>query len=381
MNPTHAISNIKPSYIRTILKTTSQDNMISFAGGLPSPETFPMEIIGEVMPSMAADRELFQYTETAGYRPLTEDLRQRYNVPDTHDIIITSGSQQGLDICTRTMASAGDTIVTEEPSYLGALQIFSIVGATVRGVKQEHDGPNLAQLEALFQAHDVHFFYAVPDFHNPTGCCWSLEKRQAVAALCRSYQVLLIEDAPYRPIRFRGESLPMVSSFCPDESIALYSFSKIIAPGLRVAAIISPKRLVPALTVLKQATDLHTSVPVQKLLLEILNHPEYEQHTATTKQLYRQRYEAMAAELNTLPHALYHFEEVEGGMFIWLSIPSCDVAGLAAALLNKGVAVVPGEEFYTDVPCNRSALRLNFTHSDEEQIKVGMSRLKETLLD
>lgn len=384
MQPAKHIHTTKPSYIREILSVAASQEVISLAGGLPCPDTFPMPIIEQVMPQMAFEKSLFQYAETAGYQPLIEDLRAKYKVPETHDVLITTGSQQGIDICARTFVAPGDKIVVEDPSYLGALQVFSMAQAEVLSITQQTDGPDLTQLENLFQQHDIKFFYAVPDFHNPTGCCWSLAKRQGVAALCTRYQVLFIEDAPYRKMRFSGIELPTVSHFCPNESIVLRSFSKMVAPGLRIAALITPQRWSAVLNKLKQSIDLHTSVPMQHLTQQILKHPDFDAHLSVTNQRYAQRYQALGNELSTLPTDRYQFSNIDGGMFVWLNIPTCDTLALANKALENGVAVVPCSEFRVDNPkandqSTTSALRLNFSRNEPTIIQQGIARLKPVL--
>ena len=383
MTPVTAIADLKPSYIREILNLANHDDIISLAGGLPCPETFPTQILEEVMPAIAADKQLLQYAPTAGYAPLISHLHARFQVPETHGVMVTTGSQQGIDLCARVFLGHGDKVVTESPSYLGALQVFAIAQATVLSVTQESDGPNLQQLEDHFKAGDVKCFYTVPDFHNPTGCCWSLEKRQAVAALCIRYQVLLIEDAPYRDIRFSGTSLPLVSSFCPEVAICLRSFSKILAPGLRVAALIMPKRWLPLFDKVKQATDLHSASLTQGVALAVLEHSAFEQHLADTVARYSTHYEALANELDVLCRELgsgYQFDPVEGGMFIWLKLPDCDTYQVAKAAIENGVTVVPSAEFYPSSSKPQAALRLNFSHNEPAVIREGISRLKQTLV-
>ena len=373
------IKETKPSYIREILHVATNDEVISLAGGLPCSELFPMSIIEEVLPKLVEDNSLFQYGSTTGYQPLLEYVRFRYQIPSSHEVLVTSGSQQGIDLCTRTFIDRGDKVVVESPSYLGALQIFSMNQARVLSVDHEIDGPNLDQLEALFSNRDIVLFYAVPDFHNPTGYCWSMKKRKEVARLCRQYNVLLLEDAPYREMRFSGIELPTVSSLCPEDSILLRSFSKIISPAMRVAVLITPKRWLKTLNKLKQASDLHTNSPMQKLTLEILSHTGFETHLENSTQQYKLRYQTLARAFNSLPRDQYSFEEVDGGMFVWLSIPECDTLALAQSALKNGVAIVPGLEFYANNQNRGSALRLNFSNNKPDHIQEALSRLKPIL--
>jgi len=380
MNPVAPLRNTPPSYIREILSVVSNKDIISLAGGLPCPESFPMNIIETAMSTIATDKSLFQYAATSGYAPLINTITERYDVTDGHDVLITNGSQQGIDLCTRVFINKGDKIVAEAPSYLGALQIFSIAQATLATVAQENDGPNIKQLEAHFTQGDVSFFYAIPDFHNPTGCCWSLEKRQQVAALCLRYKVLLIEDAPYREMRFSGDSLPTVASLCPEFAISLFSFSKMIAPGLRIGALITPKRYFSSFNKLKQATDLHTNVPLQALTHAILNHTDFNTHLAASKQRYKARYESLAKAISSHPsYSKCTMAQVEGGMFIWLTLPNCDVSTIARQALENDVAVVPSTEFYNDDDYHPSALRINFSYNSPEKIQDGIDRLAKVL--
>jgi DNA-binding transcriptional MocR family regulator len=378
MTPAKHLTSIKPSYIREILSVVANDDIISLAGGLPSPETFPLRMIAGAVSEMATDKSLFQYAATAGYQPLIEFVKDRYQVSETQEVLITTGSQQGIDLCARVFLGRGDKVVVESPSYLGALQIFAVAQAEILSVNQSLDGPDIEQLERHFNVGDVKCFYAVPDFHNPTGCCWSLEKRRAVAELCIRYQVLLIEDAPYRAIRFSGEELPPVSDYCPDHSVYLQSFSKMISPGLRVAALITPKRWMPLFDKLKQATDLHTSVPSQFLAFKILGNPEFDQHLKNTIERYGNQYQTLANELESLGSE-YTFNVVQGGMFIWLNIPECDTLALAKRAIENGVAVVPSSEFYSSDLGQSSALRLNFSHSPPDVLKEGVERLRTIL--
>ena len=373
------VKDSKSSYIREILNVTQRDEVISLAGGLPCPSLFPMQIIEEVMPSLAVDRSLFQYSSTAGYQPLLNELRIREQIPNTHQMLVTSGAQQGIDLCVRAFIGRGDKVVTEQPSYLGALQIFSFAQADILTVKNEKDGPNLPQLEKHFLNNKVKLFYAVPDFHNPTGCCWSLHKRKEVARLCQRHNVLLLEDAPYRNLRFSGEALPTVSSQCPEISIMLRSFSKVVAPAMRVGTLTAPKYWMLAITKLKQAADLHTNSPMQKLCLEIIRHPEFDAHVEKLNREYKHRYLALADELSFLPKSEYSFQSVEGGMFIWLKIPPCNTLSLAKSALSNGVAIVPGCEFYANSQNAKSALRLNFSNNEPHKIKQALNRLRPVL--
>ena len=376
MKLARSLQSLKPSYIREILAAAKAPHMISLAGGLPAEDTFPMHILAPIMTQLAQHPSLFQYGPTQGYEPLLAYCDQHFAYHPTHTSLITTGSQQGLDLIARAYLDAGDAIVMEAPSYLGALQVFELAQARILPVAQTSTGPDLTQLEAYFAKHSPKLFYAVPDFHNPTGVCWSHATREHVATLCQRYGVVLLEDAPYRELRFSGESLPMVSEFCPEQAVVLRSFSKYVSPGMRVGVITGPERFISPLITLKQAADLHSSVPMQALLLETLMHSDFPQHIQAIRTLYQVRYQVLIGALaEQLPHCAA--TPIDGGMFVWLTLPRCDVEQLAAHLLQQGVAVVPGSVFYpADVgapPC--CAVRLSFTHAEPDALVEGVSRI------
>ncbi|WP_261883237.1 PLP-dependent aminotransferase family protein [Vibrio pelagius] len=374
-----SLQQIQSSYIREILAAASDKNVISLAGGLPDEQTFPIELMKPTLENLANMPEVFQYGSTAGYGPLIDHLSDTYQLPESHTAMICTGSQQGLDLIARAYVDPGDMVVMEAPSYLGAMQVFGLVQANIVTVSQTEFGPNLDELEACFKQQAPKMFYAVPDFHNPTGVCWTLESRQQVAALCEQYNVAFIEDAPYRELRFTGSELPLVSSFCPDHSIVLRSFSKIASPGLRIGAVTGKRSYLEPLIKVKQGADLHSSVPMQALLLGLLKHQDFVLHMENIRNLYKSRYEVLFSELEQkLPQGCA-LKPVDGGMFIWVEIPECDTFELAKSLLGNGVAVVPSPVFYPDANGARAALRLNFTNANPDELREAVSRLAEGL--
>ncbi|MFM2581457.1 MULTISPECIES: PLP-dependent aminotransferase family protein [Vibrio] len=374
-----SLQQIQSSYIREILAAASDKNVISLAGGLPDEQTFPIELMKPTLENLANMPEVFQYGSTAGYGPLIDHLSDAYQLPESHTAMICTGSQQGLDLIARAYVDPGDTVVMEAPSYLGAMQVFGLVQANIVTVSQTEFGPNLDELETCFKQQAPKMFYAVPDFHNPTGVCWTLESRQQVAALCEQYNVAFIEDAPYRELRFTGSELPLVSSFCPDHSIVLRSFSKIASPGLRIGAVTGKRSYLEPLIKVKQGADLHSSVPMQALLLGLLKHQDFGLHMENIRNLYKSRYEVLFSELEQkLPQGCV-LKPVDGGMFIWVEIPECDTFELAKSLLGNGVAVVPSPVFYPDANGAKAALRLNFTNANPDELREAVSRLAEGL--
>jgi DNA-binding transcriptional MocR family regulator len=374
-----SLQEIQPSYIREILNAASAPGVISLAGGLPDDASFPLALMAESLASLSNETQLFQYGNTAGYKPLLEHFRDQYQLPTSHEGIICTGSQQGLDLIARSFINPCDSIVMEAPSYLGAIQVFGLAQAKIESISQQEDGPNLAELEACFSTKDITFFYAVPDFHNPTGVCWSLTVRKKVAQLCQTYNVTFIEDVPYRELRFRGKSLPLVSSFCPNNSMVLRSFSKIATPGIRLGLVTGKKDWIVALNKVKQAADLHSSLPMQSVLLDLLQHDEFDQHLAKLRHLYKSRHDALIKKIDQILPSSCYSNTVEGGMFIWLFLPECDVDALAKSALEHNVAVVPSSVFYQNRTNITSALRLNFTHSTIEEIDEAIERLAKVI--
>ncbi|TCK09230.1 PLP-dependent aminotransferase family protein [Marinobacterium mangrovicola] len=374
------LQHIHPSYIREILAAATAEGIISLAGGLPATDRFPLSLMAESIAELPRHAELFQYGETAGYRPLLDHLENLYQVASSHRMMVCSGSQQGLDLIARTFLNPGDGVAMEAPSYPGALQVFGMARAAIHPVQQHRDGPDLDALESLFASGQVKLFYAVPDFHNPTGVCWTLEVRQKVASLCDRYGVALIEDAPYRELRFAGKELPLVSTFCPERALVLRSFSKIATPGIRLGMLSGPRDWLPALIRVKQASDLHSSIPMQALILDLITHPGFPGHIRQLCDLYSERYQALATALSEYLGEGFDAEPVQGGMFLWLKLPVLDSAAVARAALTKRVAVVPSTAFYPKGVSAEPALRLNFSHEAPDTLREAVRRLARVLI-
>lgn len=374
-----SLQNIKPSYIREILSVANSKHIISLAGGLPDQTTFPLALMQDSLNNLTTLPSLFQYGNTAGYAPLLSYFKRHYQISSSHDAIVCTGSQQGLDLIARAFINAGNKVVMEAPSYLGAIQVFGLAQAKIESVSQQANGPNLQALEACFAQKDITLFYAVPDFHNPTGVCWSLAVRQKVGELCQQYNVTLIEDVPYRELRFSGNELPLASSFCPNHSLVLRSFSKIATPGIRLGLVTGKSEWIAALNTIKQAADLHSSMPMQAVLLDLLQHKEFPDHLERLRKLYRERCQTLIDNItNELPSTC-RVNNVEGGMFLWLLLPKCNIDALAKSALESGVAVVPSSVFYQETNCTTSALRLNFTNASEEKLAEAVQRLAKVI--
>ena len=381
MKLAQSLQQIQPSYIREILSAASAPGVISLAGGLPDAEQFPLTLMQKSLASLTEHPSLFQYSNTAGYGPLLEYFANHYQLPAQHKALVCTGSKQGLDLIARAFINPGDKIVMEAPSYLGALQVFGLAQANIISITQKHNGPDLVQLEAQFAGKDIKLFYAVPDFHNPTGVCWTQDVREKVALLCQQYEVTLVEDIPYRELRFAGVALPVVSNSCPDHSLVLRSYSKIATPGIRLGLVSGPQDWINALTKIKQCSDLHSSTPMQAVLLDLLQHEEFNAHLDGLRTLYQRRYEKLQEQLALKLPKSCQVTSVMGGMFIWLTLPDCDVVKLAQRALENGVAVVPGSVFYQTGEKQVAALRLNFTNANMSELTLAVDRLVNSLGD
>ncbi|MBN1005534.1 PLP-dependent aminotransferase family protein [Amphritea pacifica] len=370
---------LNPSYIREILKAAVQPDMISMAGGLPASSLLPVKLIQQTCQSLADNVHLFQYGSSRGYQPLLDTLSQS-DPQHPHPWLICNGSQQALDLLTRALLEPGDAVVAEVPAYLGALQAFQLSGATICPLNSTSEGPDLAQLEDYLKHPSVRLFYAVPDFHNPTGRVWSGGVRIEVARLCRRYGVTLIEDIPYRELRFSGEQQRPLSQLCPEQTITLKSFSKIGFPGLRVGAMSGPAEFIRVAERIKQAVDLHTGIPQQAIINDLLNHPGYPDHLASLRFGYQQRYQQLSTELTEQLGQQVEFETVEGGMFIWLKLRKGRGSEVAARALEHKLAVVPGAAFYPDgAKETDNAIRLNFSNTEPSLATEAVTRLARSL--
>ncbi len=370
---------IRPSYIREILNAATADGVISLAGGLPAPELMPLTLLQQATANLASTPDIFQYGQTQGYAPLLDYIKEAYQLPASYDTLICTGSQQAIDLIARTYINPGDGVAMEAPSYLGALQAFELQQARIVTVPQRSDGPDLEILDALFASGTIKLFYAVPDFHNPTGICWSLDARRQVARLCQQYGVSLIEDIPYRELQFSGKNLPLASSFCPEQALALRSFSKISAPGIRLGAVSGPKQWLSPMIKIKQASDLHSSLPMQAVLLQLIKHAKFSEHINNVRQHYRERYVTLRTALTEQLSDDFNVQAVRGGMFVWLQLPYGEPMDIAKAAITQGVAVVPSPVFYPNQHHIEPALRLNFSHAKPGKLIEAVSRLRKTI--
>ena len=374
------------SFIRNILKVTDSPNVISFAGGLPNPISFPVEKLRESV-NRAIDEDgskLFQYSTTTGYAPLRQYIADKYNHNfdlgiTADDIIITTGSQQALTLLGQVLVNEGDGIIIEEPGYLGAIQAFMLAQPTFYPVTLEQDGLNLDELKEALEKPNAKFIYTVPNFQNPTGLTYTQEKRDAVYDILKDYpDIVLIEDDPYGELRFEGTALPYIGGGRLPNSVILGSFSKTVAPGMRIGFIISKnKELMTHVETAKQAADLHTNIFSQYVLHDYLTHNEYKEHVEKIIDLYGKQANAMLDALEKYMPEGVTWTKPEGGMFIWATLPDNKSAlDMFSKAMEADIAFVPGDPFYTGskhVP----TLRLNYTASTPEVIDEGIKRLAE----
>jgi 2-aminoadipate transaminase len=375
---------MNPSVIREILKVTEKPGIISFAGGLPSPQTFPIEAMREASERVLRDdgKAALQYAASEGYAPLREwvaqDLLKQGMKVSPDQVLITTGSQQGLDLVAKILIDAGSRILVETPTYLGALQAFTPMEPVAVGVNSDDHGVDAADLRAKVGtgADKARFVYLLPNFQNPTGRTMTEERRAAVAQVAIETGLPIIEDNPYGDLWFDAPPAPSLSSRHPEGSVYLGSFSKILAPGLRLGYLVAPPALYPKLLQAKQAADLHTPSFNQRVVAEVLKDGFIERHVPTIRALYKQQCEAMLAALDREMTGLgLTWNRPVGGMFLWVQLPKgLKAIPLLAKAVEKGVAFVPGSAFYAE-GADESTLRLSFVTATVDQINTGMTAL------
>jgi 2-aminoadipate transaminase len=364
------------------LKVTERPDVLSFAGGLPAPEAFPVEAMARAHAEVLAKdgAAALQYGPTEGHAPLrawiAERMTSRGLPASTEQVLVTTGSQQGIDLVGKTLLDPGDLVAVEAPSYLAALQAFSTYEAQFAVVGSDDEGMRVDELELLLRHAPVKLIYIVPTFQNPRGTTLSLERREKLARLSREYGVTVLEDDPYGELRYRGVALPPVAGLDARAPIIhLGSFSKTLAPGLRLGYAIADERMIRALTIAKQAADLHSGQLSQLATVRLLTTFDYEAHLRGLRALYGERCAAMLASVERSFPRGSTWTEPEGGLFVWARLPDgIDAQDLLRAAMQERVAFVPGAPFYPRDP-ERSTLRLNFSNRPPELIAQGIARL------
>jgi 2-aminoadipate transaminase len=364
------------SAIREILKVVAQPGMISLAGGIPAPESFPLELMGTLTETVLTrfGSTALQYDRTEGFAPLQAALADRLAgrgiQADADAVLITSGSQGTLDAIGKLLIAPGDSVAVEAPTYLGALQAFSPYEPAYRTLQTDDDGLIPESLEDVLTHTRVKFVYLVPTFQNPTGRSLPLARRRRIAALIQRHDTLLVEDDPYSELRYRGEPLPSLKSMAPEHVVYASTLSKVLAPGLRIGFVLAPEPIARWLVIAKQGVDLHTSTFCQALAAEYITGGHLDRHLPKILAFYRPRQEAMLAALDEYFPREFHWSRPDGGMFIWAEGPDgLDTDALAQSCIRRCVAYVPGKYFYPRAGQGLATMRLNYTMTDPQTIR------------
>jgi 2-aminoadipate transaminase len=374
--------------IREILKVVSQPGMVSLAGGIPAPESFPMEIMRDLT-STVIDKyasKAFQYDPTEGFGPLREALvdylEQKGIQSKSEQILVASGSQGVLDAIGKILISKGDKVAVEAPTYLGALQAFTPYEPQYVRLDTDDDGLIPAALEAALDRDRIKFIYLVPTFQNPTGRTMPLVRRQEIARIIKKHNALLIEDDPYSALRYRGTGVATLKSLAPDQVVYISTLSKVFAPGLRIGFCVAPALIRKWLVIVKQGTDLHSSTFNQALAAEYISGGYLARHLPNIINLYRPKQEAMLSALDNQFPDSFSWSRPEGGMFIWAEGPrGLDMEKLYWKAVEKKVAFVPGKYFYTGPGEGIETMRLNFTMADVKTLDRAVKVLAEVIKD
>lgn len=376
-------NQVQGSAIRELIGLLGDPNMISFAGGNPSPATFPKEILAQISAeSILSDGDrLLQYGMTEGQRSLVESCavlnKKRHLSTSLDRILPTSGATQAIDLMTKIFINDGDTILCESPTFLGALQTFHMYGANVVGINSKADGRmDLQDLEEKLKTLQPKFLYVIPNFQNPSGRTWSEQERKDVLQLAQKYQTLILEDDPYGELRYTGDPiLPIYALDNQEIVIHLSSFSKTICPGLRVGYVTASPDIIRKMAVGKQGSDLMTSSISQRMIDGFLRSGRYEEHVANNCRFYEAQMAAMIDAIDELfpKEAVIHASE--GGLFLWVTLPEhIDATALLEKAIERGVGYVPGEHFFPNIP-QKNTLRLNFSLETIPNIRTGVERL------
>lgn len=378
-----------PNVLRELLKQATMPDIISLAGGFPAPESFPTQIIQECVNTIIKTRgtKILQYGITDGLAELKHallNLKQGDlgNTVVFESIQVTTGSQQALDLLGRSFIDKGDTIAVELPTYLGALQAFNFYKPSYFNLELDDEGPTIESIEKALKK-KVKFIYLVTDFANPTGSTISLKRRKEIASHAKKYEGLIIEDSPYKDLRYKGKHIPPLYQFAPHNTIYLGSFSKVLAPGLRLGYAIGNPDLIRFLTIAKQGADLFTSGFDQAIAAEYIVSGALKKHIPKIVALYRPRLEAMLAALKTYFPKDSQWTHPEGGMFVWVTLPKdIDASELLKKTLARKVAFVPGKPFFppsVKPKVGLNTMRLNFTNTPPEVIQKAIKTISEEI--
>ena len=377
--------NFMRSPVRDIFKAVDLSSIHSFAGGYPSADTFPLEKIEELTTTVVEKygAKALQYGPTQGIPELRKAISARYDVP-AENILISTSSQQGIDGCARIMLDPDDIVLTANPTYLGAIQSFKSYRARIVGLNLTSSFQAAAerekQIESLIrEGKKIKFFYIIPDFQNPSGETLSLAERSELVALARKYDFMIVEDSPYRELRYEGDPVATIYSLAPERTIHLCSFSKIFAPGLRLGWIVAAENILNKIYECKQSLDLCAPIFDQYLMVEFMNSGMLEENLPKSIELYRKKRDLMLSLLEKYMPKGVSWTHPEGGLFLFLTLPEgMDTVALYEKALKAGVAYVAGSFFYTD-GSHRNTLRLNFSFIETSRMEEGIQILASLL--
>jgi len=382
------VKDLQGSAIRAAFKAIARPGMISFAGGMPSPELYPNKEIAEISKNIFLNQgtTALQYGITEGYAPLIEQTKERLakqGVGNENDSVITvSGGQQGIELTSKALLNEGDGVACEVPSFVGALNCFRSYNAKLYGVPMDEDGMNIDKLdEILTQNKNIKLIYTIPTFQNPSGRTMSLAKRKQILKVAKKHSVMILEDNPYGELRFAGEPVPTIKSMDTD-NIVIYagSFSKIIAPGLRVGFLCADKELIEKCVVCKQVSDVHTNVISQMIISEFIKQYDLDEHIAKCSKKTGEKCKLMKECIAKCFPENISVTSPEGGIFLWCDPnDGSNCADLNAKALENNVAIVPGSSAMADTSVITSAFRLNYTMASDEQIIKGIEILGKVL--
>lgn len=381
------IASLKPSAIREILKSTSDPTIISFAAGNPAPDAFPTKAVSEITADILKNDPIaaLQYSVSEGYPALRQTMKnfisEHYQIGREYDdLIIVSGAQQGIELSAKVLLNEGDTLICENPSFIGSLNAFRSYNINLVGIPQTEGGIDIELLEkALKENPRTRLLYLIPNFQNPTGTCMSLEKRKAVLDLAEKYDFIILEDNPYGDLRFAGEHIPAIKSM-DTEGRVIYcgSFSKILAPGIRVGYVCAHNDAIAKITVAKQCSDVHTTILSQMICDRFINNYDIDGHIENIRKIYAHKCGLMLSEMDQHFHPAVQYTRPEGGLFIWCTLPDgTDMIDFCKKAVEKKVAVVPGNAFNADEAAPSNSFRLNFSTPTDQQIVDGIRILGE----
>lgn len=379
------MSSLQPSLIREILKATADPAVIPFAAGNPAPDAFPVAEIARITNEIFSQSPIaaLQYSVTEGYPPLRAALKEmlvnHYGIPtENNELIVISGAQQGADLTAKALINEGDTVLCEDPSFIGCLNCFRSYNCNLVGVEMEEDGMSIAKLEqAIKENKNVKLLYIIPNFQNPTGITTSAAKRREILRIAKENNIVIMEDNPYGDLRFSGEPIPSIKSM-DDSGNVIYvgSFSKILAPGMRVAFVLAPAPIIAKMTVGKQCADVHTNILAQMICERFLATCDLDAHIAHLRDIYRKKCSLMLDLIDQEFAPSVTHTNPEGGLFVWCTLPEgADMLAFCNKAVEHKVAVVPGMAFLADESAPCRSFRMNFSTPADERIVEGIKIL------